>query len=103
MTTYEIERVDVATLGRVVGIVGTAMAVIFGIPFLLFGTALLAGGPTTYALGIVFGASVGYVTGVATGLVYNAFAGTVGGLLIQLSEPIPGDDGPETRPRDGSA
>ena len=88
MTTYEIEQVSVATLGRVVGVVGGALALIFGIPLLLFGSFYSGGGITVYLLSIVFGASVGYVTGAATGLVYNAFARTVGGLVIELSEPL---------------
>lgn len=88
MTVHEIERVSVATLGRVIGVVGAAMAIIFGIPFLLLGAFFSDGGITTYLLAIVFGASVGYVAGAATGLVYNAFAGTVGGLVIELSDPL---------------
>lgn len=86
MDTYSLARVDVASVAKILGVVGLLWGLIVGVMWTATG---LVGGPspglTALAAATVGGTLYGVIAGAVTALIYNAAAGLVGGIEFELS------------------
>ena len=110
MALMTIRRVGVLSLAKIQGllmlVIGLIIGVIYGLIFMIFGAALTsvmpkdesqaigAGGTVLIGLIIMIAIPItygllGFIGGAIGGLIYNALAGIVGGIKIDLEGSMP--------------
>ncbi len=110
MAEMTIRRVGVLSLAKIQGllmlVIGLIIGVIYGLIFMIFGAALTsvmpkdesqaigAGGTVLIGLIIMIAIPItygllGFIGGAIGGLIYNALAGIVGGIKIDLEGSMP--------------
>lgn len=86
MAMQTIERIDVISLAKVVGVIGLLWGVIIAISWLIVGAL---GGPfpgSTELLTSILGSLIsGIIIGGVTAILYNAAESLIGGLKLELS------------------
>jgi len=110
MAEMTIRRVGVLSLAKIQGllmlVIGLIIGVIYGLIFMIFGAALASvmpkvesqaiGAGGTVLIGLIMMIAIpitygllGFIGGAIGGLIYNALAGIVGGIKIDLEGSMP--------------
>lgn len=87
MREHEVERINVLSLARVVGVIGLLCGIILEITWLVTG---MLGGPfpgmSELLISIIGCLLSGFIVGGITAILYNASASLIGGLKIESNE-----------------
>jgi hypothetical protein len=85
-TETEIKRFDIASVAKMVGVLGGVQGILVGIPFFFLGSLLGGGRGISFLLFIVLGGFIfGAISGAITAGIYNLLSGMVGGVRVHLN------------------
>lgn len=82
----ELKRIGIASLAKFQAVIMAIYALVFGLPWLLIGSAADAGfGFAVYLAMVIGGLVFGAIGGAITAGVYNLIAGSVGGVEVKIA------------------
>jgi len=86
MTEYTVDSIGVVSLAKILGVIGLIWGLILAIGWIALGGPM-GGRPglPELIIAIIGGALYGGVGGALTAVIYNAAAGLVGGIELQVS------------------
>jgi hypothetical protein len=93
---YEVKRIGVISVAKITTVISFVFAAIFGLPLLALEAVIPGSGVGSYFSMLLFGAIFGFLNGCIGPLLYNALAGLVGGieLDIDINQGDPSSPGP---------